>query len=135
MDESQGVRYWCHRCEEVIDPMPEMKCPSCEGGFVEEMGSEGFEPAMNSRSDRSLSLLAPLLFGMLGGSSRRSRLRREAMADDDADEDDEEDDSDHELEASSRRRRRRGCRRATHVGETGRCGTDGRTYQRCSRGR
>ncbi|XP_066340730.1 E3 ubiquitin-protein ligase SIRP1-like [Miscanthus floridulus] len=108
MDEGQGVRYWCHRCEEVIDPMPEMKCPSCEGGFVEEMSSEGFESAMNARSDRSLSLLAPLLFGMLGGSSRRSRLRREAMADDDADEDDEEDDSDHELEASSRRRRRRG---------------------------
>jgi len=108
MDEGQGVRYWCHRCEEVIDPMPEMKCPSCEGGFVEEMSSEGFESAMNARSDRSLSLLAPLLFGMLGGSSRRSRLRMEAMADDDADEDDEEDDSDHELEASSRRRRRRG---------------------------
>ena len=42
MDEDQGVRYWCHMCEEVIDPMPEMKCPSCEGGFVEEMESEGF---------------------------------------------------------------------------------------------
>ncbi|CAN6303045.1 unnamed protein product [Urochloa humidicola] len=108
MDEGQGVRYWCHRCEEEIDPMPEMKCPSCEGGFVEEMDSEGFEPATNTRSDRSLSLLAPLLLGMLGGSSRRSRLRREAMEDADADEDDDEDDSDRELELPSRRRRRRG---------------------------
>ncbi|KAJ1293023.1 hypothetical protein BS78_01G036300 [Paspalum vaginatum] len=108
MDEGQGVRYWCHSCNEVIDPMPEMKCPSCEGGFVEEMDSEGFEPAPNSRSDRSLSLLAPLLLGMLGGSSRRSRLRREAMEDADADEDDEEDDSDREFEVASRRRRRRG---------------------------
>jgi len=106
MDEDQGVRYWCHMCEEVIDPMPEMKCPSCEGGFVEEMESEGFEPATNTRSDRSLSVLAPLLFGMLGGSSRRSRLRREAMEDADADEDDEEDDSDREFELFSRRRRR-----------------------------
>ncbi|CAN6286410.1 unnamed protein product [Urochloa humidicola] len=104
MDEGQGVRYWCHMCEEVIDPMPEMKCPSCEGGFVEEMDSESFEPATNTRSDRSLSLLAPLLLGMLGGSSRRSRLRRAAMEDADAD----EDDSDHELELPSRRRRRRG---------------------------
>ncbi|XP_062212808.1 E3 ubiquitin-protein ligase SIRP1-like [Phragmites australis] len=105
MDEVQGVRYWCHSCEEVIDfPMPEMKCPNCEEGFVEEMDSEGFEPAMNSRSDR-LSLLAPLLLGMLGGSSRRSRLRRVIM-----DEDDDDDDSDHERERedSSRRRRRRG---------------------------
>lgn len=102
------MRYWCHMCEEVIDPMPEMKCPSCEGGFVEEMDSEGFEPATNTRSDRSLSLLAPLLLGVLGGSSRRSRLRRAAMEDADADEDDDEDDSDRELEVPSRRRRRRG---------------------------
>ncbi|KAG2544955.1 E3 ubiquitin-protein ligase SIRP1-like isoform X1 [Panicum virgatum] len=107
MDEGQEVRYWCHMCEEVIDPMPEMKCPSCEGGFVEEMDSEGFEPATNTRSDRSLSALAPLLFGMLGGSSRRSRLRREAMEDVDADEDEDEDDSDRELELFNWRRRRR----------------------------
>ncbi|PAN44368.1 hypothetical protein PAHAL_9G037500 [Panicum hallii] len=112
MDEGRGVRYWCHMCEEVIDPMPEMKCPSCEGGFVEEMDSEGFEPATDTRSDRSLSALAPLLFGMLEGSSRRSRLRREAMEDADADEDDgeeeddDEDDSDREFELFSRRRRR-----------------------------
>ncbi|RLN40530.1 hypothetical protein C2845_PM01G22310 [Panicum miliaceum] len=114
MDEGQGVRYWCHMCEEVIDPMLEMKCPSCEGGFVEDMDSEGFEPATGTRSDRSLSVLAPLLFGMLGGSSCRSRLRREAMeeADADEDEDDEdegdedEDDEDREFELFSRRRRR-----------------------------
>ncbi|TVU44434.1 hypothetical protein EJB05_03875 [Eragrostis curvula] len=109
MDEGQGVRYWCHSCEEVIDPMPELKCPGCDGGFVEEMDSEGFEPAANTRSDRSLSLLAPLLLGMLGGSSRRSRIRRALMDDDDDDEDeDDDDDSDRELEEFMRRRRRRG---------------------------
>ncbi|CAN6291374.1 unnamed protein product [Urochloa humidicola] len=118
MDEGQGVRYWCHRCEEEIDPMPEMKCPSCEGGFVEEMDSEGFEPATNTRSDRSLSLLAPLLLGMLGGSSRRSRLRRQAMEDADADEDDDEDDSDRELELPSRRQRRRGSSALTRLLQT-----------------
>jgi E3 ubiquitin-protein ligase RNF115/126 len=108
MDEGQGVRYWCHSCEEVIDPtMPELKCPGCDGGFVEEMDSEYFEPAVNTRSDRSLSNLAPLLLGMLGGSTRRSRLRREVMNDDD----DEDDDSDRELKEfiqRQRRRRRRG---------------------------
>nr|CAB3492741.1 unnamed protein product [Digitaria exilis] len=88
--------------------MPEMKCPSCDGGFVEEMNSEGFEPATDPRSDRSLSLLAPLLLGMLGGSSRRSRLRRQAMEGIDDDEADDEDDSDRELEVPSRRQRRRG---------------------------
>jgi E3 ubiquitin-protein ligase RNF115/126 len=99
MDEGQGVRYWCHSCEEVIDPtMPELRCPGCDGGCVEEMDSEGFEPAANTRSDRSL--LAPLMLGMMGGS-RRSRLRREVMSDDD-------DDSDRELEEFIRRRRRRG---------------------------
>jgi E3 ubiquitin-protein ligase RNF115/126 len=103
MDEGQGVRYWCHSCEEVIDPtMPELKCPGCDGGFVEEMDSEYFEPVANTRSDRSLSNLGPLLLGMLGGSTRRSRLRREAMNDDD----DEDDDSDRELEEFIRRRRR-----------------------------
>jgi E3 ubiquitin-protein ligase RNF115/126 len=104
MDEGQGVRYWCHSCEEVIDPaMPELKCPGCDGVCVEEMDSEGFEPAANARSDLSLSVLAPLLLGMMGGSSRRSRLRREVMSDDDDD-----DDSDRELEEFIRRRRRRG---------------------------
>nr|CAB3497723.1 unnamed protein product [Digitaria exilis] len=88
--------------------MPEMKCPSCDCGFVEEMNSEGFEPATDPRSDRSLSLLAPLLLGMLGGSSRRSRLRRQAMEGIDDDEADDEDDSDRELEVPSRRQRRRG---------------------------
>jgi E3 ubiquitin-protein ligase RNF115/126 len=101
MDEGQGVRYWCHSCEEVIDPtMPELKFPGCDGGFVEEMDSEYFEPAVNTRSDRSLLNLAPLLLGMLGGSMRRSRLRREVMNDDD-------DDSDRELEEFIQRRRRR----------------------------
>lgn len=109
MEEGQGVSYWCYSCEEVIDPVqPEMKCPDCDGGFVEEMGSAGFEPAVNLRSDRSLSLWAPLLLGMMGGSSRRSRLRREIMDDDEEEEEDDDDDSDHELEDLIRRRRRRG---------------------------
>jgi E3 ubiquitin-protein ligase RNF115/126 len=109
MEQGQGDRYWCHHCEEVIEPVePDMKCPSCDSGFVEEMGSAGFEPSTNLRSDR-ISLWAPLLLGMMGGSSRRARrLRRQIMEDDDDDDDDEddEDDSDHELEDLFRRQRR-----------------------------
>ncbi|KAI4985937.1 hypothetical protein ZWY2020_018567 [Hordeum vulgare] len=67
--EGQESRYWCHSCEEVIVPVePEKKCPDCDGGFVEEMGSEGFEPSTNMRSERNLSLWAPLLLGMMGGT-------------------------------------------------------------------
>ncbi|KAG8098734.1 hypothetical protein GUJ93_ZPchr0013g35734 [Zizania palustris] len=103
MEQSQGDRYWCHHCEEVIEPVePEMICPACDSGFVEEMGSASFEPATNLRSDR-ISLLAPLLLGMMRGSPRRSRLRGEIM---DSDDDDDDDDSDHELEDLIRRRRR-----------------------------
>ncbi|XP_006650785.1 E3 ubiquitin-protein ligase SIRP1-like [Oryza brachyantha] len=105
MEQVQGERYWCHHCAEEIEPvLPDMKCPSCHDGFVEDMASAGFEPATNLRSDH-LSLWAPVLLGMMGGSSRRSRLRREIMEDDD-DDDDDEDDSDHELEDLFRRRRR-----------------------------
>ncbi|VAI23979.1 unnamed protein product [Triticum turgidum subsp. durum] len=78
--EGQESRYWCHSCAEVIVPVePEKKCPDCDGGFVEEMGSEGFEPSTNVRSERNLSLWAPLLLGMMGGSSRRSRPQRDMM--------------------------------------------------------
>ncbi|KAI4985929.1 hypothetical protein ZWY2020_018559 [Hordeum vulgare] len=125
--EGQESRYWCHSCEEVIVPVePEKKCPDCDGGFVEEMGSEGFEPSTNMRSERNLSLWAPLLLGMMGGSSRRSRPQRDMMDSssdedsrqarirsalrdtDDEDEEDDDDDSDRELEDMIRRRRRRG---------------------------
>ncbi|KAF7075635.1 hypothetical protein CFC21_080397 [Triticum aestivum] len=127
MEEGQESRYWCHSCAEVIVPVePEKKCPDCDGGFVEEMGSEGFEPSTNVRSERNLSLWAPLLLGMMGGSSRRSRPQRDMMDSssdedsrqarirsalrdtDDEDEDDDDDDSDRELEDMIRRRRRRG---------------------------
>uniref|UniRef100_M8BQP0 RING-type E3 ubiquitin transferase n=1 Tax=Aegilops tauschii TaxID=37682 RepID=M8BQP0_AEGTA len=113
MEEGQESRYWCHSCAEVIVPVePEKKCPDCDGGFVEEMGSEGFEPSTNVRSERNLSLWAPLLLGMMGGSSRRSRPQRDMMDSssdedsrqarirsalrdtDDEDEDDDDDDSD-----------------------------------------
>ncbi|KAG8061469.1 hypothetical protein GUJ93_ZPchr0003g17680 [Zizania palustris] len=107
MEQGHGDRYWCHHCEEVIEPVePDMKCPTCDSGFVEEMSSAGFEPATNLRSD-GLSLWAPLLLGMMGGSLQQPRLQREIMEDDDDDdEDDDDDDSDHEFEDLIRRRRR-----------------------------
>ncbi|XP_072997858.1 E3 ubiquitin-protein ligase SIRP1-like isoform X2 [Typha latifolia] len=97
MGEALATRYWCHVCAQVVNPMMEreIKCPFCDGGFVEEMDGRNFETAADVRSERSLSLWAPILLGMMGDSSRPSRLRRE--------EDDE--DSDHEFEDFIRRRR------------------------------
>ena len=33
--------YWCHMCSRMVTPVmeAEIKCPSCESGFVEEIGS------------------------------------------------------------------------------------------------
>ncbi|XP_073100501.1 E3 ubiquitin-protein ligase SIRP1-like isoform X2 [Elaeis guineensis] len=99
MGEALTGRYWCHACLEVVRPVMEveLKCPICHGGFVEEMNGRGdIDTASDLGSDQGLSLWAPLLLGMMGRSSRRSRFRRG----------EEDDDSDHELEHFLRRRRR-----------------------------
>ncbi|KAG1338231.1 E3 ubiquitin-protein ligase SIRP1 [Cocos nucifera] len=75
----------------------ELKCPLCHNGFVEEMDGRGeIDTDSDLESDRALSLWSSMLLGMMGGFSRRSRLRRE----------EEDDDSDHEFEDFLRRRRR-----------------------------
>lgn len=59
--------FYCHICECTVDPVmeAEIKCPSCEQGFVEEM-DDGFleriePPTLGSR----LSLLSPMMLRML----------------------------------------------------------------------
>ena len=41
MAEQEGAgRYWCHMCAVAVRPAegePEMKCPHCHSGFLEEM--------------------------------------------------------------------------------------------------
>ncbi|XP_042471290.1 E3 ubiquitin-protein ligase SIRP1-like [Zingiber officinale] len=101
MNEAPGGRCWCHACRRVVNPVmePEVKCPLCDGGFVEEIERGGLTDSDSVRSDRSFSLWAPILLEMLGDSSRQSRSRRY--------EEDEDSDQDHEFEDFIRRRRRR----------------------------
>ncbi|CAB4312578.1 unnamed protein product [Prunus armeniaca] len=114
----EEVRYWCHACSQMVDPIMEveMKCPICQSGFIEEMNSntrDNHEADSDFGSDRALSLWAPILLGMMNNPHRRRRLRR---LDFDEDEDDDNDDGearhggdtelDRELESIIRRRRR-----------------------------
>lgn len=116
------TRYWCHLCTQAVTPTmePEIKCPYCDSGFVEEMQGRDFESATSDlRSERALSLWAPILLGMVddnnngSGSTRRLRrpVRREPeddFEDEDDDDDDEEDDEiEREIEDIFRRSRRR----------------------------
>lgn len=106
--------YWCHMCAQIVNPVIEidMKCPFCDGGFVEEMSSVGSDRGLggiigeeedgddDDFSDRSLSVLAPILLGMMGSRPRRRRSRLlRADADSDSDQD-------RDLEGLLRRRRR-----------------------------
>lgn len=101
MSEGLSGRYWCHACNQLVNPVMEreLKCPLCDDGFVEEMESRGLNDSDSVGSDRSLALWAPILLEMLGRSSRPSRSRREAN--------DEDSDLDREFENFVRRRRRR----------------------------
>lgn len=98
----------------------ELKCPICQEGFIEEMGSDSAlenESALDfggSDSDRALSLWAPILLGMMSNPRRRSRLRHLEFGDDDDEYTNERDDhtrdGDTELDpelASIMNRRRR----------------------------
>ncbi|KAJ6841910.1 E3 ubiquitin-protein ligase RING1-like [Iris pallida] len=109
MGEALVGRYYCHLCSQVVSPVleAEIKCPFCDSGFVEEMTEETAREGLGADeedddvgSDRSLSLWAPVLLGMMGNRPRRRRSRLTRM--------DDESDSDHEreLEALLRRRRR-----------------------------
>ncbi|XP_071740198.1 E3 ubiquitin-protein ligase SIRP1-like [Rutidosis leptorrhynchoides] len=70
-------RYWCHECSRAVDPMTteveSIKCSVCQGGFLEEMDqTEGGV----SESDHSISLLAPILLGMMNTPRPNRRFRQ-----------------------------------------------------------
>ncbi|KAF5735679.1 zinc finger family protein [Tripterygium wilfordii] len=127
MDEAMVARYWCHMCSQMVNPITEIeiKCPFCQSGFVEEMGtttttrdSHDPDPDPDFGSDRALSLWAPILLGMMGNPRHRLRRFRRRGIDDDFDDNQSEvnDDVeahregetelDRELESIIRRRRR-----------------------------
>ncbi|MCL7028598.1 hypothetical protein MKW94_026750, partial [Papaver nudicaule] len=102
--EPTATRYWCHMCSQVINPVMElemeMKCPSCLSGFVEEMSGETSieeeEETVDLGADRSLSLWARILLGMLSGSN--SRRRRGRMGEQEEEEEEEQGDEEGEEE-------------------------------------
>ncbi|KAK8477867.1 hypothetical protein V6N11_013827 [Hibiscus sabdariffa] len=82
MGDRQAGRYWCYMCSQVVNPTtdPEIKCPSCDSGFVEEMAgirnhSNTNTNAIDSGSVNNLSLWPPILFGLIGGLSPSSQFR------------------------------------------------------------
>lgn len=117
MEEPTATRYWCYMCSRTVNPIMEfeIKCPICESGFVEEMeagigDSQGHDSDLGS--DRTFSLWAPILLGMMGHSHRRRISRRLEFDDEDDDNEDGESrlegetELDREIESIIRRRRR-----------------------------
>ncbi|KAK9290102.1 hypothetical protein L1049_008266 [Liquidambar formosana] len=112
MGDALMARYWCHACSQIVIPImeAEIKCPFCESGFVEEMDStRDPENDTDLGSERAISLLAPILLGLIGGSSPPlPRIMTQEHSSSNSEE--EEAELERELESffrSSRRRRRR----------------------------
>ncbi|KAB2614174.1 hypothetical protein D8674_038890 [Pyrus ussuriensis x Pyrus communis] len=108
MDEAMVARYWCYRVFSMVNPIMEveMKCPFCQGGFIEEINGttrENQDADSDLGSDRALSLWAPILLGMMNNPRRRRRLRRLDFDDDDDDDDDNDNDNDDERERERER--------------------------------
>ncbi|WOK93646.1 hypothetical protein Cni_G02346 [Canna indica] len=86
MDEELVSRYWCHRCSQMVNPVPQadIKCPRCDSGFVEEMNpTEGRDRMLlDLGSELALSMWTPFLLGMLGGSGASLRRRRTTREED-----------------------------------------------------
>ncbi|XP_031264879.1 E3 ubiquitin-protein ligase SIRP1-like isoform X2 [Pistacia vera] len=100
--------YWCHMCTQMVNPRmeSEIKCPLCEGGFVEEMSSSIEDHPINNEmdvgSDRAFSLWAPILLRLMGASGSvpsRPRITGNNSQNEEADQE-------REFESSFRRRRR-----------------------------
>lgn len=113
------TQYWCHFCTQAVTPTmePEIKCPHCDSGFVEEMQGRDFESTTSDlRSERAYSLWAPILLGMAGdnGSDSTQRLTRpvrrepeEDILEEEEDDDEEDDEIEREIEDIFRQSRRR----------------------------
>ncbi|CBI16568.3 unnamed protein product, partial [Vitis vinifera] len=77
MEDAMGGRYWCHSCSQVVNPIAEAepKCPLCQDGFIEDIDGTASRDHNDSdsdlASDRTLSLWAPILLGMMDGEGRR----------------------------------------------------------------
>ncbi|KAK8620314.1 hypothetical protein V6N13_066794 [Hibiscus sabdariffa] len=83
-------RFWCYMCSQMVNPTmePEMKCPFCESGFLEETTS--IRPHSHNNGG-NVSLWAPILLGLIGGlGTSHLRLTGRAQANDANDPTDDE---------------------------------------------
>ncbi|GAA0139180.1 ubiquitin-protein ligase [Lithospermum erythrorhizon] len=97
MDEAEASRYWCHMCSQTVSPIMEVesiKCPICQGGFVEEMASAVADSGTTdddpfdfgaSDPDRAVSLWAPILLGMMRNPNNLRRFRSLGLEENDED--------------------------------------------------
>ncbi|KAK3135239.1 hypothetical protein QOZ80_5BG0416490 [Eleusine coracana subsp. coracana] len=100
MADSAVTKYWCHECEQAIEEAlaEEIKCPFCDGGFIEEMIGQEFEGLTNPQAERDLS--------QWGGVLSSPFEQPEVTRDSDDEDDDNDDDLGHEFEGFMRRHRR-----------------------------
>lgn len=129
MGDRMVSRYWCYMCSQVVNPTtePEIKCPFCDSGFLEEMTSirqysntnnniiinnnNNNNVGIDSGPVNTLSLWAPILLGLMGGlgsSQLRITGSREQQTNDsnNSQQDAMEDELGREFETLLRRRRR-----------------------------
>ncbi|KAJ6384148.1 hypothetical protein OIU78_027451 [Salix suchowensis] len=96
MEDEMVDQYWCHMCSQMVNPVPEaeIKCPFCESGFLEEMGSvrEVNNIIFYLGSDHAFSLWDTFLLDHMGGlgtSGSRRRAEEHIGSTSSQDEDDE----------------------------------------------
>ncbi|CAN1765429.1 E3 ubiquitin-protein ligase SIRP1 [Linum perenne] len=105
-------QYWCHMCGRMVNPVmePEIKCPICEGGFVEEVSSNNNNTTTitNINNERAFSLWAPILLGLMDGlGAYRPTLTLPSNATNEEAPTNEQHQLDREFESLLRRRRTR----------------------------
>ncbi|KAF8724232.1 hypothetical protein HU200_021254 [Digitaria exilis] len=92
MAEQAGAgSYWCHMCAVAVSPAegePEMKCPHCHSGFLEEIETARSDAATDGSggaltevypggADRASSIWAHAILNTVDNSVRRRRSRRQ----------------------------------------------------------
>ncbi|XP_020584361.1 E3 ubiquitin-protein ligase CIP8-like [Phalaenopsis equestris] len=105
MADAMNTSHWCFMCRQRVNPVmePELKCPFCDCGFVEEMAGREAAEYENVGSERPISSWASVMMGMMGNPPRPPQRRRFRRIEDD---DDDESDLERELESILWRRRR-----------------------------
>lgn len=103
MADAMTASHWCHMCRQRVNPVvePELECPFCDCGFVEEIAIREAAESEDVGSERAISSWASVMMEMMGDPPRRPRSRRFPRIEDD----DDDSDLERELESILWRRR------------------------------